>query len=225
MIKRGIYEGVKSVIFGWNGVTVTGVGSATTLLPNVIDTVTQMKDQYGVKIGSTANCSREQLNLLLDKSKEEGYTPDSSVSADEVKYDVGPYMIYRNLELLNVYPLDYTIKVDNNVEGIKEGLSAKCWTVAVADNRDYINNGLYPIDIEEFIEKSKESLAESNPHYVINSIVDMPKVLDDINERLQFGEYPCVNEETYLLKNNKFVDSDEYFEDKDKRYCRNMFLL
>lgn len=224
MIKRAVNKGVKSIILSWNGVTVSGVGSASTLLPNVVKTVEQMRDIYGIKIGTTANCSREQLDLLLDKSREEGYVPDSSVSADEVKYEVGPYKIYRNLELQNVYPLDHTIMVDNKVEGIEEGLDARCWTVAIADSRYILGTNLYPIDIEEFTEKSKELLVESNPHYVINSIIDMPKVLDDINKRLKFGEYPGNNKDTYMLLNNKFVEKDEYFRD-NKRYCRNMFLL
>lgn len=39
MIKRAVNEGIKSIILGWNGVTVSGVGPAITLLPNMTKTV------------------------------------------------------------------------------------------------------------------------------------------------------------------------------------------
>lgn len=216
---------IRSVILGWNGVTISKVGNSTTLLPNVEEIVDQMRYYYGIKIGSTSEFNREHLNLILDKSKYEGYVPDSSVSIEEVDYKVGPYMIYRNLELQEIYPLNCVVKVDNSMEGIMEGLHASCWTIAIADNVDCLN--LYPPDLEERSEKSKRVLCEYNPHYVINSIIELPKVLDDINERVSFEEQATDSYETYLLLGDEFVDEECYFnnENKKERYNRNIFLL
>jgi phosphonoacetaldehyde hydrolase len=40
------------------------------------------------------------------------------------------------------------------------------------------------------IEKSRELLRKSGAHYVIDSIVDLPEIIEEINQRLKHGERP-----------------------------------
>ena len=114
------------------------------------------------------------------------------------------------MELQSVYPLDNVVKVDNNVEGVKDGVSATYWTISVAKSR-------YHVDTEEEIRENKELLVKSKSHYVVNNIIDIPKSLDDINSRIEFGECSYDTDCTYMLFDNRFVESDEYFR-TERRY-------
>lgn len=229
MIKRVVSKRVKSVILDSN-IIYSGYGIDSKLLPYVVDSVDKIKNKYGVKIGLTSHYNRKLFNKILDKNKDEGYILDSSVTIDEIKYKDDTFMIYRNMELQDTYQLESVVKVDNSDEGVKDGLNINCWTIAVISNRSYSEkniDNLYPIDIDEIIENNKKKIVENHPHYIINSIIDIPLVLEDINERLEFGDRPCDHDDTYLLMNGKFIDSDKYFDNENKivRYNRNMFLL
>ena len=43
-----------------------------------------------------------------------------------------PHMVWKNALELNCHPIEGVIKVDDTVDGIKEGISAGCWAVGVA---------------------------------------------------------------------------------------------
>ena len=41
-------------------------------------------------------------------------------------------MVWKNALELNCHPIEAVVKVDDTVDGIKEGIAAGCWTVGVA---------------------------------------------------------------------------------------------
>ena len=43
-----------------------------------------------------------------------------------------PFMVWLNCIRLGVSPIQAVVKVDDTVDGVREGTSAGCWTVAVA---------------------------------------------------------------------------------------------
>jgi phosphonoacetaldehyde hydrolase len=88
------------------------------------------------------------------------------------------------------------VKVDDTWPGILEGRSAGMWTVALTCSGNALG-----LTYEEFKDLSLEELAEerariikmfegSRPHYLIDTIVDLPAVIEDINARLARGETP-----------------------------------
>ena len=69
--------------------------------------------------------------------------------------------------------------------------------MGVARYSNYLNinsieeaNSLGEVEIERRTELTREMLRKSGAHYVIDSIVDLPAVIDDINARLARGERP-----------------------------------
>ena len=79
------------------------------------------------------------------------------------------------------------IKIDDTVVGIHEGLRANCWTVGVA--RWSINMGIqsiedaYGFSDEELIyriEESRNILKEAGADYVIDTLDELPKVIESI---------------------------------------------
>ncbi len=86
--------------------------------------------------------------------------------------------------------------MDDSVNGIYEGLLAGCWTVGIAKTSSYI--GLNEQQLEELsttelrlrLQRAYDALTNSGAHYVIDTIRDLPSVIDDINRRLAIGEKP-----------------------------------
>ena len=145
------------------------------------------------------------VDILLRDAKKQGYEPDSSVAGDQVPGDLGarpkPFMIYQNLLNLGVWPIESVVKVDDTVTGVGEGLNAGCWSVGAYAYSNYTDvdtieqwNTMNVNEKRKRQDKSKDILLNCGAHYVIESIIDLPMVIDDINQRLAKGETPMANQ-------------------------------
>ena len=170
----------------------------TGLLPGVAE-VTQRLQKQGIKIGSSTGFVRSMVDVLEAAAKQQGYVPDASVAGDEVEQGARPrpFMVYRNLDLMDAWPIQSVIKVDDTIGGIGEGLNAGCWSVGVARYSNYMNvNSLEEADnipedeIQRRLAETREILQKSGAHYVIDSLADIEPVIADINQRLARGEKP-----------------------------------
>jgi phosphonoacetaldehyde hydrolase len=170
----------------------------TTLLPGVAETIRQLQSQ-GIKVGSSTGFTRVMVDILEEDARKQGYVPDASVAGDEVVHGARPkpFMVYRNLDLMDVHPIQSVVKVDDTTSGIGEALEAGCWGVGVARYSNYMNiNSLEEADtlpgaeIERRLAVTREILRKAGAHYVIDSIVELPAVIGDINARLSRGERP-----------------------------------
>ncbi|KAK6187100.1 hypothetical protein SNE40_005198 [Patella caerulea] len=169
------------------------------LIPGAAEAVNKLRKEYNCKIGMTTGFLRSMVDLLLEEAKKQGFEPDANVAGDEVVHGARPkpYMVYRNMDLLNVHPIQSVVKVDDTVSGVGEAIEAGCWGVGVARYSNYMNvdslehaQKLTPGEIETRVAYSRKLLVHSGAHYVIDSIVELPDVVDDINRRLANGEKP-----------------------------------
>lgn len=171
----------------------------TDLLPGTTTAVKQLRDNFKVKIGHTTGFLSSMVEVLLEDAKKQGYVPDASVSGDDVINGARPkpHMVYKNMDLLDVSTIQSVVKVDDTVSGVGEALEAGCWGVGVAKYSNYMDinsledaDKMTPEDELRKIQKSREILRKSGAHYVIDSIVDLPEVVEEINQRLKHGEKP-----------------------------------
>ena len=169
------------------------------LIPGTAQTVMKLRNNYGLKIGSTTGFSEEMVEVLLAEAAKQGYTPDSSVAGDTVQNGArpNPHMVYRNLDNLDVSPIQSVLKVDDTVGGVGEGLAAGCWTVGLSRYSNYMDVDSLEHEMEltdsELAYKhniSKDILRRSGAHYVVDDITYLPRVVEDINTRLARGEQP-----------------------------------
>ena len=170
----------------------------TTLLPHVAD-VTQKFQKEGIKIGSSTGFVRSMVDILEEDAKKQGYTPDASVAGDEVVNGARPkpFMVYRNLDLMNVHPIQSVVKVDDTVGGVGEALEAGCWGVGIARYSNYMDmdtleeaQSLPKDEIQRRLVKTRDILQKAGAHYVINTFDELPGVVEEINLRLSKGERP-----------------------------------
>ncbi len=170
----------------------------TSLLPGVAET-TQRLQKDGIKIGSSTGFVRSMVDILEEDAKKQGYTPDASVAGDEVEHGARPkpFMVYRNLDMLDVHPIQSVVKVDDTVSGVGEALEAGCWGVGIARYSNYMNidtleqaESLPESEINRRLAQTREILRKAGAHYVIDEFAQLPDVVDDVNARLARGERP-----------------------------------
>lgn len=171
----------------------------TDLIPGTVQAVRQLRDEFNVKIGHTTGFLSSMVDVLLEDAKKQGYVPDASVAGDDVINGARPkpFMVYRNMDLLDIRPIQSVVKVDDTVSGVGEALEAGCWGVGVSKYSNYMDvdtledaDNLTAEDELVKIGKSRELLRKSGAHYVIDSIVDLPEIIEEINQRLKHGERP-----------------------------------
>ena len=112
----------------------------TKLLPGVAAVLQRLQKQ-GIKVGSSTGFVRSMVNILEKEAKKQGYVPDASVAGDEVVNGARPkpFMVYKNLDMMNIHPIQSVVKVDDTVSGIGEAQEAGCWGVGVAGHFNYMN--------------------------------------------------------------------------------------
>ena len=170
----------------------------TTLLPGVAE-VTQRLQKQGIKIGSTTGFVRSMVDILEEDAAKQGYKPDASVAGDEVTSGArpSPHMVYKNLDMLNITPIQSVVKVDDTTSGIGEAVNAGCWGIGVTRYSNYMDvdtpedgKKLSEDEIKKRVAKTKDILEKAGAHYILESIADIEPVIEDINKRIARGERP-----------------------------------
>ena len=170
----------------------------TALLPGVKDVLTGLQEQ-GIKIGASTGFTRAMVDVLLEDCIKQGFEPDATVAGDEVINGARPkpHMVFRNMDLLDVSDVKSVVKCDDTTSGIGEALNAGCWGVGLVRYSNYMNiNSLeeaeaMPEDeIRRRMAVTRDILTRAGAHYVIDSLVEIPQVIAEINARLARGEKP-----------------------------------
>ena len=161
------------------------------LIPGVAEAVQQLRKR-GLKIGSTTGYTRAMLDVLLAQSAEGGYVPDCALAPE----DVGagrpqPLMIYEAIVRLQVHPTSAVAKIGDTPADILEGLNAGAWSIGVAGTGNGIGlsfdafQRLSPSENEVRLNEARAELQHAGAHYVIDTLGELPAVLDNIDERLR----------------------------------------
>ena len=161
------------------------------VIPGVVEMMERLRSR-GLRVGTTTGYTREMLELLVEASRNVGYSPDCNLAPG----DVGagrphPFMIYENAVRLQVYPLAAIVKIGDTPADIEEGLNAGAWSIGVAATGNMV--GLSRQDFEALSSPQREerlviaraALRDAGAHYVVDRLADVDSVLDDIDTRLK----------------------------------------
>lgn len=166
------------------------------LVPGVPQLVEQLRAR-GLKIGSTTGYNREIMEVLAPLAAAQGFVPDNLVCAGDVAENrPSPLGMYRCFLDLGVWPSHRVVKVDDTVPGLLEGRHAGCWTVAVVASGNELGltadtwAALSEPERAALSARASAGLAAGRPDYGVNTVADLPAVLDDIERRLAVGERP-----------------------------------
>lgn len=165
-------------------------------IPGVAETVEAWRSA-GLRIGSTTGYTRALLDVVMPVAASQGYSPDASVTPDEVGGGrPRPFMCYRNAVLLGVYPLWHCIKIGDTLSDIAEGLNAGMWTIAITATGNEIGLPLEEWEAlppEARIERERDAagrLIGAGAHFAAPSLADCGGIFDEIERRIAAGEKP-----------------------------------
>lgn len=151
----------------------------------------------GIKIGSCSGYNREIMAGILPAARKQGYEPDSLVCPEDVPAGRPyPWMLYRSAMDLEVYPMSACVKVGDTVVDIEEGLNAGAWTIGLARSGSELGlseeetEALDPQELATRLEGIYDRMYRAGAHYVVDTIAEVPSVLDEIEPRLERGEQP-----------------------------------
>lgn len=167
-----------------------------TPVPGAVELAGRLRSQV-IAIGSTTGYTRAMMDVVCKGAKEQGYEPDALVTPDEAAAGRPfPWMIYRNAEMLGVYPMHLIVKAGDTVSDIQEGVNAGCWTVGVivgSSELGMTEEEVASIDEAELTARKTAVAARlqaAGAHYVIDRIGELDSIIAKINERLERGERP-----------------------------------
>ncbi len=168
----------------------------STPIPGVCETVDAWRSA-GLRIGSTTGYTRQLLDIVRAEAEKSGFSPDASVTPDEVGAGrPKPFMCYRNAILLGVFPLWHCVKIGDTPADIAEGLNAGMWTIALTETGNEI--GLSRYDWEALSPEERASrengaarrLTEAGAHFTAPSLAACTEILVEIERRNAAGGKP-----------------------------------
>lgn len=155
--------------------------------PYVVETVEKLREM-GMKIGSTTGYTDIMMKIVTEEAGKKGYAPDCWFSPDSVggKGRPYPYMIFKNMEALEVPSVDRVIKAGDTISDIREGVSAGVRTVGILEGSSLL--GLSEEEFGALSEKEKERvLAEAEQKFLAAGadwvVRDIRGVLDIVAEQ------------------------------------------
>ncbi|WP_416772539.1 phosphonoacetaldehyde hydrolase [Pseudomonas sp. RHF3.3-3] len=172
------------------------IAEHSALIPGALETIAELRRQ-GLKIGSCSGYPAQVMAKVVELAASKGYVADHVVATDEVPNGrPWPAQALANVIALGIDDVAACVKVDDTVPGILEGRRAGMWTVALVCSGNALG-----LDYEAYQALDSASLAAerqrihglfegSRPHYLIDTINELPQVIAQINQRLANGEMP-----------------------------------
>ena len=159
-------------------------------ISNVIEVIDILR-QKGIKIGSTTGYTKQMMDIVIPEASNKGYTPDNCVTSDNLPAGRPyPYMIYKNMCDLGVPSRFSVLKYGDTISDIKEGINAGVWSVGVILGSNEMGlteeevNALPEEELKLRMQEVRNRMYAAGAHYVVNSIDELPDLIDYINARM-----------------------------------------
>ncbi len=166
------------------------------LVPGLLSCVEQLR-RDGILIGGTTGYFQAASQRVLEAARRQGFVPDAQVCGDEVPAGrPAPWMIFRVMEQLQIYPAASVVKLGDTIVDIEEGLNAGCWSLAVICSSSEMGLSLaeylaLPDQVRAIRSNEiRHKFLEAGAHAVIDSLKELPQVIAGLNESLTSGKRP-----------------------------------
>jgi phosphonoacetaldehyde hydrolase len=169
------------------------------LIDGVVETV-QAWQNRGLHIGTSTGYTQEMLAPVLEQSIANGYRPDACVCPDEVGGGrPAPWMLMRNMQMLNIYPPSSCVKIGDTIADIEEGRNAGMWTIGLTRTGNLIGlnfadwEKLTPSERQQHLRSADETLRSAGADFVAEDLPACNAVLARIEERITAQLEPCAH--------------------------------
>ena len=175
---------------------VAAVEAHSALIPGAHDALQWCKAR-GIRVGSTTGYTRPIMERLMPLAAAQGFVPELTICAGDLAAGrPAPLQIWSALAQMGIWPASSVIKLDDTAPGIGEARAAGCWAAGAALTGN--NPGLTaeelarlpPDQRSELRRAASEPLLRAGAHLVIDSIAELPWLVEHIEARLEAGEKP-----------------------------------
>ncbi|MFO8044772.1 MAG: phosphonoacetaldehyde hydrolase [Halomonas sp.] len=172
------------------------IGEHSELIPGALEAIAALRQQ-GMKIGSCSGYPAVVMEQVVARAQEQGFKADHVVASDQVPNGrPHPAQALANVIALGITDVAACVKVDDTIPGILEGRRAGMWTVGLTCSGNALG-----LSYAEFRDMPCATMAEkrssierqfasSQPHFLIDTIAELPSIIDEINARLSQGQRP-----------------------------------
>lgn len=171
-------------------VLLDSLGHYSAPIGGVVETLESLRER-GLTVGSTTGYTREMMDRLLPAAAARGYWVDDCVTADGLPGGRPyPYMIYRNMCDLAVSSPRAVLKLGDTLADIREGLNAGAWSAGVILGSNELGlteeevSRLPPEELRRRMLQVRYRMYAAGAHYVIDSISELPALVDAIGQRM-----------------------------------------
>ena len=175
---------------------VAAVEAHSALIPGAHDALQWCKAR-GIRVGSTTGYTRPIMERLMPLAAAQGFVPEVTICAGDLAAGrPAPLQIWSALAQMGIWPASSVIKLDDTTPGIGEARAAGCWAVGAALTGNYPGLSaeelaqLPPDQRAELRRAASEPLLRAGAHLVIDSIAELPWLVEHIEARLEAGEKP-----------------------------------
>ena len=168
----------------------------STLIPGALACMESLKTT-GVKIAGTTGYFQAAADVVYRLAADQGYRPDFTICADEVPAGrPAPWMIFRAMEAVGVYPPAAVVKVGDTVVDIADGLNAGVWSVGVLDSSSEMGLTEDEFAALDGVERSRRRevvasrVQQAGAHAVVRTVAQIPALVDHFNALLAAGQNP-----------------------------------
>lgn len=151
----------------------------------------------GIKIGATTGYNTEMTNIVVNAVKMQNFDLDSVICASDVpKGRPAPWMIFRTMQELDVYPPESVINFGDTIPDIVSALNAGVWSIGVAKTGNMIGlqeeelQNMSKNDLDALLQNAYDMMYSAGAHFVIDGVYDCMRAIDEISTKLALGEKP-----------------------------------
>jgi phosphonoacetaldehyde hydrolase len=166
------------------------------VIPGVLEAVDALR-AMDMKIAASTGYFVEAMEIVGRAAARQGYRPEFTISANQVAVGrPAPWMIYRAMEAMGVFPPQAVVAVGDTVPDVEAGLNAGVWTVGVAQTGNEVGlseaefAALSAAEQDAKQRKARATLTAAGAHFVVDGVWALPAIVAEINTRLHQGEQP-----------------------------------
>ncbi|WP_425617858.1 phosphonoacetaldehyde hydrolase [Anatilimnocola sp. NA78] len=166
------------------------------LTPNVLEVMAELRGR-GLKIATTSDYPRSISELVYEAARLQGLEADANVAADDTpSARPAPWMMFRLMSELNVFPPATVVKIGDTVPDIEEGVNAGCWSIGITAGGSEVGlsledwRSLSDADRNAHLDRAARKLSNAGAHFAIPNLSELPRIIDRINQRMETGERP-----------------------------------
>lgn len=172
------------------------VGRHCDLVPELLACADELRRRE-IQIGTTTGYPRAPAEQIWDALAMAGFESECNVAADDTPAGrPAPWMIFRVMQELDVFPPASVVKIGDTAADIEEGRNAGCWNVGVIHSGNEIGlaldewRALTPAEQETRQHNVVCKLAALGPHDIMPTVADLPATIDNLEARLRVGVRP-----------------------------------